>query len=181
MFVDLVYPDGAVRRYPGHGNTNIGEFRKTQLSRHTSCRFLTLWPQKAHIISASFRPKDSEPGDPSVPYKEYEATNVSTITIEGLERLRSASIQEVGEYFRQNMPRRGPCGMDKCVIGQEYVLRIKEGLRVNWWQYGELEELLCEADAIQRINERRSVVPQDGNLEVLTYDEHREIRFTPMA
>jgi len=54
-------------------------------------------------------------------------------------------------------------------------------LSVHWWQYGELEELLCEADAIQRVDKRLSVLPEDAGLEVLTYEEHREIRFTAIA
>ncbi|KAF2493054.1 hypothetical protein BU16DRAFT_96658 [Lophium mytilinum] len=179
--VDLINPDGRGRRPYGGGS---GCYRGSrQLSQLRADQFLTLWPQKPLAFATSFRPEGSAPGDPSVPYEEYEnprtlGMGVDLETIK--EGLKAAKGEEAEWFLRELRPPGGPYGMDKCVVGQDYVLRVKSGLRVHWWQYGELEELLTEADAIQSVDRRLSIVPEEGSLDILTYDEHREIRFIPI-
>jgi hypothetical protein len=126
-------------------------------------------------VSSPFRPEGATPGDPSVSYKTYENPVQPPIDQQALSMAITSLIngndEEINRFAKENKPVTRPTGMDKCLIGQDYCLRVSTNLSVTWWQYGELEDLLSDEDAVRS---------EDGDLEVLTCEEHRELRFTPV-
>ncbi len=112
--------------------------------------FLTLYPGKPHSVTCSFRSEGARPGITPQDALRKAARGVSLETLNAAMNNDPHAVELMVDASRTSM---GPFGIDGCVVGRDYVLRVKERMNVGWWRYGELEELLSMSEEIVRERE----------------------------